>query len=53
MVTENTQSVSLIVTRQGDLNQTSSITYSVPGGFAVPGEDFTPVTDTLTFIQSR
>lgn len=49
VVTENAQSVSLIVTRQGDLDQTSSVMYSVPGGFAVPGEDFTPVEDILTF----
>jgi glucose/arabinose dehydrogenase len=50
IVNESQQSVSVIVTRLGNLDfVTSTIDYNVPGGFAVPGEDYTPVQGTLTF----
>ncbi|MEM6691348.1 MAG: DUF4347 domain-containing protein, partial [Planctomycetota bacterium] len=41
--------VTLTVRRTGSLDGRSTVDYSVPGGFAVPIQDFTPVTGTLVF----
>ena len=49
VVNEGEGSVTLTVVRQGDLSGTSAVNYSVPGGFAIPGQDYQPVSGTLTF----
>jgi glucose/arabinose dehydrogenase len=49
IVRENAGSVTLTVVRQGDLSGQSTVNYSVPGGFAVPDQDFRRATGTLTF----
>lgn len=49
IVNEAEGNVVLTVTRQGSLDGTSTVGYRVPGGFAVPGQDFQPVEGTLVF----
>jgi glucose/arabinose dehydrogenase len=49
IVDENAGVVTLTVIRQGDLSGQSTVNYSVPGGFAIPDQDFRRVNGTLTF----
>jgi glucose/arabinose dehydrogenase len=53
IVSENVGSVTLTVVRQGDVSGQSTVNYSVPGGFAIPDQDFRRVTGTLTFDEGQ
>ncbi len=53
IVNENVGAAIVTVVRSGALDQTSTINYRVPGGFAIESEDYRSVSGTLTFLPGE
>ncbi len=52
-VNESAQTVSVNVARTGDVGSTTTVHYSTADGTAVGGQDFVPVSGTLTFLPGE